>query len=349
MNEQLAFLNENQFIHNRVPRWEAMPLPDAPHIEVWEEYIADINRRGFIEALRPRLVQLGFPVREGMSADIDYQTATRQGILSTGMQAANDPELFKAGNLKVYLHETLAGRIPVIECSCRPDFEMLVRTFSYRNEPADIPASMGACMIKGYNNWDRVARYKLQCGDSFDFNQMKAHKEIYQDVFLILTDAEYSGVPAAMLGMEEDAWRRLSLIIRREHEATHYATLRILGSARNHLLDEFIADYMGIVAACGRYRADWFLCFMGLENYPDYRAGGRLTNYLKNIELSEDAFTELKACLKNAACNVEKFSEDHPELYSDQGKYEMLVKLSKSNLPELASDNAREILSGLQA
>lgn len=347
MNEQLAFLDENQFIHNNVPGWEAMPLPDAPYVETWQEYIADINRHGFIEALRPRLVQLGFPVREGMSTDTDYQTATRKGIVSTAVKAVPGKALYQADELKVYLHQTMAGRIPVIESNCRPDFETLVQTFSYRNEPVNIPASMGACMIKGYNNWDRVARYKRQCGASFDFNQMKSQKDLYQDVFLLLTEAEYSGVPAEILGLATDDWRHMSRIIRREHEAAHYCTLRILGSARNHLLDEFIADYMGIVAAWGRYRADWFLCFMGLENYPDFRPGGRITNYLKNIELSEDAFTELKTCIKNAACNVEKYADAHPEVYSEQGKYEMFIKLTKSKLTDLASKNAQEILSGL--
>ena len=28
---------------------------------------------------------------------------------------------------------------------------------------------------------------------------------------------------------------------------------------RNNILDELVADYMGITAAAGRYRADWFL------------------------------------------------------------------------------------------
>lgn len=45
------------------------------------------------------------------------------------------------------------------------------------------------------------------------------------------------------------------------------------------MLDELIADYAGIVAAWGRYRADWFLRFVGLEDYPRYREGGRLQNY----------------------------------------------------------------------
>jgi len=74
------------------------------------------------------------------------------------------------------------------------------------------------------------------------------------------------------MGMDESTWHSLSLIIRLSHECTHYFTRRLFGSMRNNLLDELIADYQGIVAANGgRYRADWFLRFVGLESFPDYR------------------------------------------------------------------------------
>jgi hypothetical protein len=97
-------------------------------------------------------------------------------------------------------------------------------------------------LIKGYNNWDRVNQYKQKCKGNFNFEELKAQKDLYQDKFLILSSSEYSGVPAKMLGLADEDWRRLSMIIRREHEATHYCTLRFFGSAKNHLLDEFIAD-----------------------------------------------------------------------------------------------------------
>lgn len=343
LHGQLSFLQENNFIYNDdLARYE-VPYPDEPFVRVWEEYIRDIPHRGAFEALSQRLVQLRFPVHEGMSANSEYLQATRRGLATNNMQAATGAKLEKPDGLKIYLHQSLAGKIPVIETSCRTDFETLVRVFSYRNEPVQIPVSMGGCMIKGYNNWDRIARYKLECGESFDFNRLKTQKELYQDVFLILTDAEYSGVTADMLGLPDDEWRQLSLVIRREHEATHYFTLRLLGSAKNHLFDEFIADYMGIVAAIGRYRADWFLAFMGLENYPAFRPGGRLTNYLKDTEISGDAFEELKTCIKKAAENMEIYSKKHQDVYSAKGRYEMLLQLSKTNLIMLASDDAEKI------
>jgi hypothetical protein len=344
VNEQLAFLYDNCFTHHKILAWNEIPPGDEPFAEAWEEYIRDIPRHGALAALSTRLVQLRFPVQAGMSSNPNYRLATRRGLPVNTMKEATGTRLEQPAGLKVYLYQTMAGRIPVIETSNRNDFETLVRVFSHRNEPVDIPASMGACMIKGYNNWDRVAKYKQKCSDNFDFNEMKAHREIYQDAFLILTDKEYSGVPAEVLGLEDDEWRKLSMVIRREHEATHYFTLRFLGSARNHLLDEFMADYMGIVAAAGRYRADWFLCFMGLENFPAFRSGGRLLNYLKNLEISGEAFAELKYLIKNAAENVEKFVDEHHEVYSPQGKYEMLLRLSKTNLMKLAANNIDQVM-----
>lgn len=108
-------------------------------------------------------------------------------------------------------------------------------------------------------------------------------------------------------------------------------------------MDEFIADYMGIVAAIGRYRADWFLCFMGLENYPAFRPGTRLKNYLKNVDISEDAFNCLKTHIKNAAENLERITGKY-DLHSAEGKYEMLLKLSKTNLIDLTSPEAEKII-----
>lgn len=337
LREELSFLKNNYFNQDKVLTWHEIPPQDEPFVLAWSEYIKDIDKLDVLEALRPRLVQLNFPVELGMSSDSDYQMATRRGIYNSVNKTARGTFIEEPEALKVYLYETMAGRIPVIETSNRNDFETLVRTFAHRNEPVAIPASMGACMIKGYNNWDRVAKYKLKCGSSFDFNHMKEQKELYQDTFLIVTNTEYSGVPAEMLGLTDDEWRKLSLVIRLEHEATHYFTLRFLGSARNHLLDELIADYMGIVAATGKYRADWFLCFMGLENYPAFRPGGRLTNYLKGLELSEAAFNELISYIKAASENVEEFADKYDDIYSARGKYEVLLKLTKTNLIHLAA------------
>jgi hypothetical protein len=52
-----------------------------------------------------------------------------------------------------------------------------------------------------------------------------------------------------------------------------YFTRRVFGSMRNNMLDELIADYIGIIEAMGTYQADWFLRFVGLEDFPMVRGG----------------------------------------------------------------------------
>ncbi|MCF8011125.1 MAG: hypothetical protein K9L17_06610 [Clostridiales bacterium] len=364
MEEQLSFLLENYFKHTCVNSWQEIPLPDELFVGDWEDYIDEVHREGALAALQKRLVQLKFPVKEGMSENSNYQLAARKGADTLFMPEAAGVELEEPDKLEVYLYQTFAGKLPVIQVGNRNDFETLVRVFSYRNEPVKVSPSMGACMIKGYSNWDRVKKYKekwyrdngnienLDVLWKFEFKKMKSQTELYQDKFLIISDKEYSNIPAGMLGISGEEWRQLSLVIRREHEAAHYCTLRLFGSARNHLLDELIADFMGIIAAAGRYRAHWFLCFMGLEDYPVFRPGGRLVNYIKNKELSAEAFEELKLYVKNAAHNMESFSEKYaPVFYKGEGKYKMLLAMSKTNLIDIASEYMEEkfLENGLKA
>lgn len=74
--------------------------------------------------------------------------------------------------------------------------------------------------------------------------------------FIILSDGFYSAVQASELGLSSEEWKEASLIIRREHEYAHYFTRRVFSSMRNNMLDELIADYMGITQAMGTYRAE---------------------------------------------------------------------------------------------
>ncbi|NLK52946.1 MAG: hypothetical protein GX295_10975, partial [Syntrophomonadaceae bacterium] len=121
--EQLLFLQDNHFTHSKLLTWDEIPPPDEPFVEAWEEYIQDIPRQGALEALSQRLVQLQFPVQEGMSTNPNYLLATRRGFSTTAMKEATGTKLEVPSGLKVYLHQTWAGRIPVLETSHRNDFE----------------------------------------------------------------------------------------------------------------------------------------------------------------------------------------------------------------------------------
>jgi len=182
-------------------------------------------------------------------------------------------------------------------------------------------------------------------GWAAEFQRLIPQKALYQDRFMIISDGFYSNVAAADMGLSSAAWQRLSVSIRIEHECTHYFTRRVFGAMRNNAIDELIADYFGIVAAVGHFRADWFLRFMGLEGFPAYREGGRLQNYRGTPPLSDGAFTVLQALVRDAAIHLERFDATHGDaLRSAEHKAHLMLALTSLTLEELASPEAESRL-----
>lgn len=316
---ELLEYNRNRFsIRDPIPEAE-----DEPFADTWRRYAGEALSTGVFSVFKKYIVQFKFPVAKGVSNTEAYRGATLKGIPPGEDFQEGGIRLVCPEALSLSMHETYAGEIPIIFTSSREDFKTLVRVFAMRNEPADIPDSMGACMVKGYNNWGRIANYKKQWEVSRlgadeeawreEFGRLILRKELYQDRFIILSDGPYSGIPAKEMGLPEDEWRKLSAIIRRGHECTHYVTQRLFGSSGNNMLDELIADYAGITAAAGKYRAEWFLKFVGLADYPKYRKGSRLENYRGTPPLSDGAFRILQELVYHAAVNLEKSMADRRE------------------------------------
>lgn len=335
--------------HFDVPPSVQLPLPDEPCVEAWAGYAREAETRGVLPVLREHLVQLRFPIQAGISGTPAYQEATRRGVFAAdgGALPLDDPD-----GLRLSIHPTPAGSIPVLVAPHRGDFESLVRAVTRRNEPVPLPASMGACMVAGFNNWGRVAalRRRWEAGEvdaggpaswAEAFAVLRERRELYQDRFILLSTGPYSGVPAERMGLPEDAWRQASLVIRREHECAHYLTRRVLGSMRNNLLDELMADYAGIVAAAGRYRADWFLRFMGLEDEDGCRASGRLWNYRGEPALSGGAFAVLQRLVRAAAARLEAVDATlDPALRTPTGRARVLLALASLTLEEMTAPDA---------
>lgn len=354
--EELLAYNENVFDHNSLTLAVKFPLEPEPHVVAWQQYVAAARVIGAFESLKQRLVQLQFPILEGISQTSAYQSATRKGVLVDDMVEATGLVLKRPEQLQLMVHESLAGAIPVLIAGNREDFVSLVQALTMRNEPKPVPDSMGACIVAGFNNWDRVRQYRKKweaehpgdCSETswaVEFRQIIPRKELYQDRFIILSDGPYSAVSAIDIGLKEPEWRHISLKIRLEHECTHYFTRRVFASMRNNLLDELIADYRGIVAGCGHYRADWFLRFLGLEAFPDYREGGRLQNYRGQPPLSEGAFQVLKGLVKAAAENLERFdAANSDKLRQPDAQALMLMALTRLTLEELASPKAELLI-----
>jgi anti-sigma regulatory factor (Ser/Thr protein kinase) len=343
VDELLAY-NENRFDAARA-RSLQLPLGDEPHLSDWSEYAAEAARLGVIPALTRRFVQLLFPVREGISQTAEYRAASRRGERPA---RESRPEFLQPDGISLELYATVAGRIPILVAGEREDFETLVRVFSGRNEPIPVPESMGACIVTGLNNWDRVARYRqrfeAESGGGVDegawlaeFQKLVPQRELYQDRFIILSTGPYSAVPGSEIGRAEAEWLQESLAIRRAHESTHYFTCRVFGSMRNNLLDEIIADFAGLHDTFAAYDGGLALRFFGLEDFPRYRPGGRLQSYLGDPPLSPEAVTVLRSLVHRAVRNIEAFASIHEALRARDAVARMVVALTGMTLEELAS------------
>jgi hypothetical protein len=346
--EELLAYNQNIFDLTNISRVLQSSLPDEAHLPFWRKSLATAEVTGIFETCKNILVQLQLPIQSGISQTKFYREATLKGHKTAEMTQTQGLQLQQPEKLQLEIYPSLAGSIPILFTANRADFVCLVQALTKKNEPEPIPDSMGACMVANYNNWGRINQYRDQwsvkngdnCAEKdwqLEFRRLIPQKQLYQDRFIILSDGFYSGVTAQEMNLSESEWRSLSLAIRLEHECTHYFTHRVLGSMRNNLLDELIADYQGIVAAIGYYRADWFLRFMGLESFPHYRPGARFENYQGESLLSSGALKVLQRLVKVAAENLEYFDRHYAR---GRQRHQVLLALTCFTLEELASKEA---------
>lgn len=174
----------------------------------------------------------------------------------------------------IKMYDSFAGRIPIIYVRDASDFEQLVTNAAYKGVRPDNIEKTGASFIHG-----KTAR------------------------FIILSAKPYSNVPESELGLDDEAdWAEKSMILRREHECTHYFTKQTYGITNNILHDEIMADFTGMYEAFGFYKAEWFLRFMGLIE----GSGGRLIYY--TCGLSENVCRAVSEIVREAAFRLEEWS-----------------------------------------
>ena len=333
----------------------SFPLDDEPHIDVWEGYAREASRGGALNALQRHFAQMRFPIRLGMSQEPAYLDATRKGKREPPDAAGSGPTFVRADSLDLRVYETIAGRVPILVAGHRRDFVTLVQAFTERNEPNEVPPSMGACIVNGLNNWDRVAAYRVNWeaahadearagGWSGEFKRMAANKPLYQDRLIILSRGPYSAIDARDVRMNEDDWLAKSLVIRREHECAHYFTYRVFRSMRNNILDELVADFVGLVRAFGGYRSDLARLFLGLEAFPTIRAGSRIEVY--RGDLSDAALSTVAALAVDATHNLQKASDALPDLADDLAALARTIyALYSLTLEELAAPGMAALVS----
>lgn len=333
----------------------ALPLADEPLVSAWRNYVREADTNGVFDTLKRHLVQLRFPVQAGVSETDAYRRATRRGDFGAANAFGRGLELHSPRTLELTVPATMAGGVPILVAGDRRDFVALVQALTGRNEPIDVPDAMGACLVKGLNNWSRVADYRSawasRTGESDDvawaaeFQRLIPQKALYQDRLIILSRGPYSATPASAAALSEGEWLGVSLAIRREHELTHYFTHRVFGSMRSHVVDEIVADFMGLAIGSGGYRSDLALRFLGLEDFPRYRAGGRLEHYRGT--LSDDAFTTVQALTVRAARNLEALASTHlPPADDLQALGTLTLALVRLSLEELASEQLPALMAG---
>ncbi|MEL7220552.1 MAG: hypothetical protein AAGJ93_04485 [Bacteroidota bacterium] len=335
--EELRAYTQNAFL---APEGSSIAgeLKDEPQVATWEAYVAAAEEYGVYQTLRKYLVQFQFPISAGISESVDYKNATRRGQSTTLISTATGLELEAPDTLELFLYSSIAGRIPVIVTHTREDFKSIVRALCYRNEIQELPDSMGAILIRGLNNWDRVRRVKQAATMGQITGDWRKQRSLYQDSLIVLSRIPYSNVPASAMHLSTEEWLNQSLQIRLAHECAHYFTLRHYGCMSVNMHDELIADYMGICAVQPSFRADWFLRFIGLENYPDCRVNGRIHNYLGKPPLSAVASKILQSLLYKAAQNVAIFDEQVATT-EDPQHLRRLQTLCSLNLVEMATPN----------
>lgn len=293
--EELLRYTESPYL--TTPAREQEPPSDL----FWQDFLADCQNSDALSQLEQIMPQLRFPVATGMRDDPSYREATLRG----GNQGTRRGlGLENPADFRVMLHDADCGAVPVFFPKGRNDFRTLVQAIMGRNEPIEVPDSMGACVVAGYNNWGRIRRLKARFLEenrlgswSERFSEIRKERSLYTDEFFIISDGPYSGVSHSALGLEAESWYQLSSRIRLHHETFHLFCRRVYGLMQTNALDETFADYMGLIETLGRFNPEWFLLFMGLEG-EDYRDGGRLQNYCK--DLSKPAFQVVCALTRDA-------------------------------------------------
>ena len=324
---------------------------DEPYISSWEGYATDSVGGNAFSILKMCYPQLNFPIEEGINKTEDYVDTVLKGK-NTTVKRENTLNLIDPEGIEINIFESIAGKVPVIKVPNNQDFKQIIQSLLYKNNPSSVPDSMGAILINGINNWDRLHSLKqgwLANNPLENWNEEFAknvlpNSGLFKDRIIILSTKPYSNVSASSLAISESEWKLYSYSIRLEHECAHLFTLKKYGSASNNLHDELIADYVGITKTIGYYSMDWMLAFMGLENYPTYRKGARLENYLGSSDLSFENFEKLTSIIKNAIKNIAGFDDELGKINSANDQIARIDALCKVSVLKIASENGKHLL-----
>ena len=107
--ELLAY-NESPFAHSQLAAPLSFPLPPEVHIDEWRQYVDEAQDGSAFDTLRRRLVQMCFPIREGISQTDAYWAATHRGRWPDETDEFAGLRLKHPEALQLRIHESL-GRL----------------------------------------------------------------------------------------------------------------------------------------------------------------------------------------------------------------------------------------------
>lgn len=295
------------------PPDRALPAADEIHVRWWRD--CEAANGGNAGTLVAALPQFQVPIEDGASGSDRYAGLIRRGEVPDRVPPVEEVFAEPAG-VRWTVVDHPAGGLPVITLSDRRDFERAFRALGSRCEPVPVGPNVHALYVSGLPSPVRLREARstfLESGGSphawpDEMRRMMASDATsFHDRVILLHPASYGGLPASRVDpeMDEAAWVEASMHLRLEHEFTHHATHRLLGSYRLHAHDEVLADLMGFTAAIGRFDAELFLEGLGIDGeqvLPD----ARLRTYLGDLD-PED-LPGLVRILRRAARNVQEIS-----------------------------------------
>src|SRR6478735_2323128 len=109
----------------------------------WIGCCLEACRRGPVEALRGMLFELNFPIAAVISGTPEYQNLALAG--SSGLEDVRGtlppqgPAWSEPDKIRIFMHDSGAGLLPVIHAANHADFAILLQAIVHRNEPVPVP------------------------------------------------------------------------------------------------------------------------------------------------------------------------------------------------------------------
>ena len=306
-----------------------LPLVDDTTTSWWRELIVDAPSRGLqgqplVETLQSVLPQLRLPQVAGISRSEPYRQLVLRGEEGTSaeLQAVGpEPVWQQIGSLSLSLVPHPCGAMPVLLTPNESDFCLLVRALAHRCEPVALAHGVHAQAVSGLIHWGLIRRFGP-----------KSRAQL-----ILLHEAPYGSVAAQHVpGLpSHESWLEASTVLRLEHELTHLATKRLLGEMRLNLLDELVADCMGMVAALGLFDAQLFGLCLGLDSNGAPLPDGRWRTYVAELDAG-DAHQALRLVMERAR-ELEALLQADPILLRPESAMTRLQWLCQQRLDQVIS------------